>query len=148
MRRIRTRWLIGVLSLLIVLFTLSFVAAAVLAEGALHPLLRRRASGTAALAYSIGQAAGATAYKVGIRASDGVALSAWWLVPVRQTTRCRRLPRSRRFSVRGLGIRSTVLEERLLRPCAGQPGPWRKSRIRHLRSSRVRRHGAMARLDE
>src|SRR5271170_1890170 len=87
MRRIRTRWLIGVLSLLIVLFTLSFVAAAVLAEGALHPLLRRRASDTAALAYSIGQAAGATAYKVGIRASGGVALSAWWLVPVRQTTR-------------------------------------------------------------
>jgi dipeptidyl aminopeptidase/acylaminoacyl peptidase len=72
--------------LTIVAFAISF-AAAVLAEGALHPLLRRRASDTAALAYSVAQAANATAQKVSIQASDGVALNAWWLSPQRPNGR-------------------------------------------------------------
>lgn len=60
---------------------LSFLTAAALAEGALHPLLRRRSSDTAALAYSIGQSEGATLRKVSILAKDGVTLNAWWLSP-------------------------------------------------------------------
>ena len=66
---------------------LSFSAAALLAEGALHPLVRRRASDTAALAYSVAQSANVTATRVCIRAQDGTALSAWWLTPKRSTGR-------------------------------------------------------------
>jgi uncharacterized protein len=51
------------------------------AEGALHPLLTRRASDTAALAFSVGQSADATALKVNIRVHDGTGLNGWWLVP-------------------------------------------------------------------
>jgi uncharacterized protein len=71
--------LLGGVSLLIAL--VSFSTAAVLAEGALHPLVRRRASDTAALAYSVAQTANVTATRVRIRAEDGSALSAWWLSP-------------------------------------------------------------------
>jgi hypothetical protein len=83
MRR-RFHPLAWVAALVVVLLLLSFAVAAVLAEGAVHPLLTRRASDTAILAHSIAQATGATARKVSIRAGDGVALNAWWLAPERQ----------------------------------------------------------------
>ncbi len=44
MRRRHDRWWIWVASVLLFAVGLSFVAAAVLAEGALHPLVRRRQS--------------------------------------------------------------------------------------------------------
>ena len=75
------RWLWRLLSLVTVLLGLSFAAAAVLTEGALHPLLRRRASDTAALAHSIASACGGTARKVRIHAKDGTVLNAWCLLP-------------------------------------------------------------------
>jgi uncharacterized protein len=68
---------LGGVTLLIAL--VSFSAAAVLAEGALHPLVRRRPSDTAALAYSIAQTANVSATRVCIRAADGTALTGWWL---------------------------------------------------------------------
>jgi len=77
----RLRWFITLLSLVTILFVLSFAAATVLAEGAVHPLLRRRASDTAILASSIGHASGTTARNVCIRTRDGVVLKAWWLAP-------------------------------------------------------------------
>ncbi len=83
----RTRWFVWVLSIGALLLITSFIAAAVLTEGALHPLLKRRASDTAALAYSLSQSVGATAHKVKIQANDGVTLTAWWLVPSRQNGR-------------------------------------------------------------
>ncbi len=76
------RWLAWLISFAAVFFLLSFVISAVLAEGALHPLVRRRATDTAALAYSIARSANARAIKVNIRANDGTALNAWWLSPV------------------------------------------------------------------
>lgn len=84
MRTRRIRWYLWLAVLAVVLFVASFAAAGVLAEGALHPLLRRRASDTAALAYSISQSAGAKARKVSIQTNDGVTLNGWWLVPERQ----------------------------------------------------------------
>jgi hypothetical protein len=81
MRTHRHRWLALLLSLAIAVLGFSFIAAAVLAEGALHPLLKRRASDTAALAYGVAQAANGTARKVSIQAGDGVGLNAWWLSP-------------------------------------------------------------------
>jgi pimeloyl-ACP methyl ester carboxylesterase len=85
MRMQRTRWYVWLGSFTATLLVLSIAAAAILAEGAVHPLLTRRASDTAALAYSIGQATGATVRKVTIRADDGVMLNAWWLVPQQRT---------------------------------------------------------------
>ena len=76
----RDRWWIGLGSALIVIAGFSILAAAVLTEGALHPS-RRRASDTAALAYSIAHAGGATAQKVRISGIDGLVLDAWWLSP-------------------------------------------------------------------
>lgn len=87
MRRHRRRWLVGLIGLVIAAFVVSFALAAVLAEGALHPLLKRRASDTAALAYSIAQAANGTAQQVTIRSSDGIALNGWWLCPRQQNGR-------------------------------------------------------------
>lgn len=58
-----------------------FAAAALLAEAALHPLVTRRPSETAALAYSLAQTAHATATRVSIRGEDGVELVAWWFTP-------------------------------------------------------------------
>jgi alpha-beta hydrolase superfamily lysophospholipase len=87
MRTPRFPWLAWLAGLIIAFLVLSFAGAAMLAEGALHPLLRRRASDTAILAHSIAQSTGATARKVSIRAGDDVALSAWWLVPARQNGR-------------------------------------------------------------
>lgn len=81
MRIRKRRWLVGLLSLAAVIFGFSLASAAVLAEGALHPLLRRRASDTAALAHSIAQAANSKATKVSIQAGDGIVLNAWWLSP-------------------------------------------------------------------
>ena len=82
MRITQRRYLLwGLLGLVVVLLGLSFAAAAVLTEGALHPLLQRRASDTAALAYSIADTSGATVQKVNIRARDGTALNGWWLAP-------------------------------------------------------------------
>lgn len=75
------RALLWVASLLLVVIAVNFVGAAVLSEVALHPLLRRRASDTAALAYSVAHAAGATATNVCVRGEDGARLSAWWLSP-------------------------------------------------------------------
>jgi dipeptidyl aminopeptidase/acylaminoacyl peptidase len=81
MRTHRRRWLVVLPVLMVAIFGFSLAAAAVLAEGALHPLLKRRASDTAALAYSIAQAANGTAQKVNIQGRDGVALDGWWLAP-------------------------------------------------------------------
>src|SRR5438046_2492920 len=75
------RWLLAVLGIVLLALALSSAAAAVLAEGSVHPILKRRPSDTAALAYSIAHATGATARKVTITASDGVKLNAWWLSP-------------------------------------------------------------------
>ncbi|HTU43565.1 MAG TPA: prolyl oligopeptidase family serine peptidase [Bryobacteraceae bacterium] len=75
----RLAFLLGGISLLIPI--VSFSAAALLAEGALHPLIRRRASDTATLAYSIAQTANVTATRICIRADDGNELTAWWLSP-------------------------------------------------------------------
>jgi uncharacterized protein len=76
-----TRKRFGILlgSITLVIALISFSAAALLAEGALHPLIRRRPSDTAALAYSIAQTANVTATRVCIRAADGTALTGWWL---------------------------------------------------------------------
>lgn len=68
-------FLLGGVSVLMAL--LSFSAA----EGALHPLVNRRPSETAALAYSVAQTANVTATKVCIRGEDGTALTAWWFSP-------------------------------------------------------------------
>ena len=76
MRTRRIRWFLWLVSLAVVLLVASFVAGAVLAEGALHPLLRRRASDTEALAYSISQSVSAKAQKVGLQTNHGVRLSA------------------------------------------------------------------------
>lgn len=75
----RLAFLLGGVSLLIAI--VSFSAAAILAEGALHPLVRRRPSDAAALAYSIAQTANVTATRICIRAEDGSELTAWWLSP-------------------------------------------------------------------
>ncbi|MBV8905441.1 MAG: alpha/beta hydrolase, partial [Acidobacteriia bacterium] len=66
---------------------LSFAAAALLAEGALHPLVTRRPGETAALAYSVAQTAHATATRVSIRGDDGTLLVGWWLTPQQPTGR-------------------------------------------------------------
>jgi uncharacterized protein len=66
-------------SVALVIALISFSAAALLAEGALHPLVRRRPSDTAALAYSIAQTANVNARRVCIRGADGAALTGWWL---------------------------------------------------------------------
>ena len=81
MRVPQSRWLWIPLTLVMVCLGLSFAASIVLTEGALHPLLRRHASDTAALAYSLANASGGTAQRVVIRARDGTALDAWWLSP-------------------------------------------------------------------
>jgi predicted alpha/beta-fold hydrolase len=81
MRVPQRRWLVWLLTLVMICLGLSFTAAAVLTEGALHPLLRRRASDTATLAHSIAGAFSSTAQKVAIRAENGTALDAWWLTP-------------------------------------------------------------------
>jgi dipeptidyl aminopeptidase/acylaminoacyl peptidase len=75
------RCLLAVLGIVALVLALSSVAAAVLAEGSVHPILKRRSSDTAALAYSIADASRATARKVTITTSDGVRLNAWWLSP-------------------------------------------------------------------
>jgi uncharacterized protein len=75
------RWLFRVIALVAALLGLSFVAAAILTEGALHPLLRRHASDTAALAYSIAHASGGKVQQIRIHARDGTLLDAWWLSP-------------------------------------------------------------------
>lgn len=87
MRTPRFRWLVWVAGFLLALLLLSVAAAAMLAEGALHPLLRRRATDTAILAHSIAQSTDATATKVNLQSSDGVRLNAWWLAPGRQNGR-------------------------------------------------------------
>ena len=58
---------------------LSAFAAGVLAEGAIHPILKRRASDTQALVNSVARTTGATARKVSITSRDGIKLDAWWL---------------------------------------------------------------------
>ncbi len=75
------RLVLWVISSLLIAIAVTLAGAVVLTEGALHPLIRRRASDTAALAYSVAQTANVTASKVCIRGEDGVALSAWWLSP-------------------------------------------------------------------
>lgn len=88
MSRRARRWLLliaAILSLAFVVF--SFVAAGIVAEGALHPLLRRRATDAATLAISISEATGASVEKVSIRAADGTRLNAWWLVPKQRSGR-------------------------------------------------------------
>lgn len=87
MRAPRFRWFPWLAGFIVAFLLLSFAAAAILAEGALHPLLTRRASDTAILAHSIAQSTGATARKVSLRAGDGTALNAWWLVPERHNER-------------------------------------------------------------
>jgi hypothetical protein len=77
-RRHALVWLLGLSSVFLVF---SFGAAAVVAEGALHPLLKRRASDTAALAYSIAQSVDAHAVNVTIHGNDGIRLNGWWLRP-------------------------------------------------------------------
>ncbi len=79
----RRRWLLGLASLVAALLGLSFLPAAVLTEVALHPFVRRHASDTAALAYSIANASGGTAQQVRIRAEDGTVLDGWWLSPAK-----------------------------------------------------------------
>lgn len=64
------------------LIAISLLGSAVVAEGALHPLITRRASDTAALAYSIAGTIYGTATNVTIRARDGTSLDAWWLTPL------------------------------------------------------------------
>ena len=86
MKRSRLRWLVCLLAVPPVLLAVSFVIASVVAEGTLHPLLKRRASDTAALAFSIAQSADATALSVSIRTYDGTGI-AWWLVPRRSNGR-------------------------------------------------------------
>lgn len=70
------RWFLAVLGIVVLVLALSFAGAAVLAEGSVHPILKRRSSDTAALAYSIAHAAGSTARKVTITTKDGVRLNA------------------------------------------------------------------------
>ena len=65
----------------------SFVLAAVLAEGALHPPRLRRPSDTAILAYNIAAASFASASHVTLRGSDGTLLTGWWLTPSRSSGR-------------------------------------------------------------
>ena len=81
------RWAIAALLVVVLLFLLTSAAAIVLTEVVLHPLLRRRSSDTASLAYNIARSSGATAQKVIIYGNDGVLLDAWWLTPQRQTER-------------------------------------------------------------
>ena len=50
-------------------------------EGALRPLIHRRASDTATLAYNVAESSHATAQHLTIRAADGTPLDGWWLVP-------------------------------------------------------------------
>jgi hypothetical protein len=76
MRVARFRWLPWLTGFIVAFLLLSFAGAAFLAEGALHPLSRRRASDTALLAHSIAQSTATTARKVKIRAGDGVSLNA------------------------------------------------------------------------
>jgi hypothetical protein len=101
----------------------SFAAAAVLAEGALHPLRRRHSSDTAILVRGIAQFTSATACKVSLRAADGVSLDGWWLVPARKNGRavmvCHGVADSRIWRSR---IRTAVLEERICSSPAGEPG--------------------------
>lgn len=72
---------LAVLGIVVLVLALSFASAAVLAEGSVHPIVKRRSSDTAALAYSIAHAAGSTARKVTITTRDGVRPNAWWLAP-------------------------------------------------------------------
>jgi dipeptidyl aminopeptidase/acylaminoacyl peptidase len=62
----------------------TFVAAAVLIEGATHPLRigKGRASDCATLAANIARETGSSAQKVTIQSSDGSTLNAWWLSPL------------------------------------------------------------------
>ena len=87
MKRVHRRWLVWLSIFGALLVILSFAAAAIGAEGALHPLLRRRASDTAALAYSIAESANARAVQVAIRGKDGTRLNAWWLTPAQTNGR-------------------------------------------------------------
>ena len=73
------RLVIWAVSFLSAVFVLTFVASIVLTEGALRPLIRRRASDTTALAYSISQTAHVNATPVRIRAADGATMTGWWL---------------------------------------------------------------------
>jgi dipeptidyl aminopeptidase/acylaminoacyl peptidase len=63
------------------LIVFSFVVSATVSEATLHPLLRRRASDTAALAYSLAHAANGSARQITLTARDGTVLKAWWLQP-------------------------------------------------------------------
>ncbi|HZQ55065.1 MAG TPA: alpha/beta fold hydrolase [Bryobacteraceae bacterium] len=75
----RRQWLAWSLAgVLFLTALLSLVAAAGLAEGALHPWPRRRGSDIAALAYGIAQTANVTATRVCIGGQDGTALTGWW----------------------------------------------------------------------
>jgi uncharacterized protein len=76
------RWTVRILGAAVVaVLVFSFVISATVAESALHPLLRRRASDTAALAFSGAHAVGGEARQISIRAADGVVLKAWWIMP-------------------------------------------------------------------
>lgn len=87
MKLSKRAWLFSLFGLLILALLLTFAAGAALAEGAIHPILKRRASDTAALAHSIAQAIGATERQVFIATPDGVQLDAWWLSSPRSNGR-------------------------------------------------------------
>jgi uncharacterized protein len=81
MRATRKHVALSLAAVAVLAALVSLAAAAFLTEGALHPLVRRRPSDTAALAYSIAQTAHVSATPVCIRAADGAVLTAWWLSP-------------------------------------------------------------------
>ena len=74
----KRRLVLWIAGLLMAAIAVTLAAAVVLTESALHPLIKRRASDSAALAFSIAQTANVSATNVCIRADDGVVLDAWW----------------------------------------------------------------------
>ncbi len=75
----KKRWLLVAMVVGLVALAITFAAAAVLAEGAVHRIPKSNASDTAALAYRVAQGAGGSAEQVFIAAQDGVRLDGWWL---------------------------------------------------------------------
>jgi dipeptidyl aminopeptidase/acylaminoacyl peptidase len=72
---------------LILILILSGAIAVIITEGALHPLLRRRSSDTAALAQSSASVVSGLAREVTVTAADGTVLKGWWLQPRHWTGR-------------------------------------------------------------
>ncbi len=77
----RNRWFWLVVSLATLFLLLSFVAAAMLAEGATHLARIDRRRETAIAAQHLANSTNSVATHVTITANDGVALNAWWLMP-------------------------------------------------------------------